>query len=182
MVSVSGARQFVTALRSEVQPTLGRQWPRHLTTDGQPCPEQLTQKPLAGLFGTLTTRPISHSHLTKRPAVARATAGKVLAGGCTRQGQSTRRGLSSPSMRGITSTTLIIMRFRVISQTDLFPEALSYQLPLPYPVGVSTRTRHRPTRLPLSVRGTEGARAYRVGYTQNQKLSVTCHKNLSSSS
>ena len=57
MVSVSGARQFVTALRSEVQPTLGRQWPRHLTTDGQPCPEQLTQKPLAGLFGTHTTRP-----------------------------------------------------------------------------------------------------------------------------
>jgi len=43
------------------------------------------------------TRPTSHSHLTKRPAVARATAGKVLAGGCARQGQS---GLSSPSMRG----------------------------------------------------------------------------------
>ena len=78
MVSVSGARQFVTALRSEVQPTLGRQWPRHLTTDGQPCPEQLTQKPLAGLFGTHTTRPISHSHLTKRPAVARATAGRFV--------------------------------------------------------------------------------------------------------
>ena len=86
------------------------QWPRHLTTDGQPCPEQLTQKPLAGLFGTHTTRPISHSHLTKRPAVARATAGKVLAGGCTRQGQSTRRGLSSPSMRGITSTTWLFDR------------------------------------------------------------------------
>ena len=111
MVSVSGARQFVTALRSEVQPTLGRQWPRHLTTDGQPCPEQLTQKPLAGLFGTHTTRPISHSHLTKRPAVARATAGKVLAGGCTRQGQSTRRGLSSPSMRGITSITWSVGRY-----------------------------------------------------------------------
>ena len=110
MFSVSGARQFVTALRSEVQPTLGSQWPRHLTTDGQPCPEQLTQKPLAGLFGTHTTRPISHSHLTKRPAVARATAGKVLAGGCTRQGQSTRRGLSSPSMRGITSTTWLFDR------------------------------------------------------------------------
>ena len=90
--------------------SLGRQWPRHLTTDGQPCPEQLTQKPLAGLFGTHTTRPISHSHLTKRPAVARATAGKVLAGGCTRQGQSTRRGLSSPSMRGITSTTWLFDR------------------------------------------------------------------------
>ena len=37
-------------------------------------------------------------------AVARATAGKVLAGGCAHQGQSTRRGLTSPSMRGITST------------------------------------------------------------------------------
>ena len=79
--------------------------------DGRPaCGEQLTQKPLAGLFGTHTTRPISHSHLTKRPAVARATAGKVLAGGCTRQGQSTRRGLSSPSMRGITSTTWLFDR------------------------------------------------------------------------
>ena len=51
------------------------QWLRPLTTDGQPCGEQLTQKPLAGLFGTRTTRPTSHSHLTKRPAVARATAG-----------------------------------------------------------------------------------------------------------
>ena len=49
--------------------------PPHNTTDGQPCGEQLTQKPLAGLFGTRTTRPTSHSHLTKRPAVARATAG-----------------------------------------------------------------------------------------------------------
>ena len=37
-------------------------------------------------------------------AVARATAGKVLAGGCAHHGQSTRRGLTSPSMRGITST------------------------------------------------------------------------------
>ena len=75
-----------------------------------PCGEQLTQKPLAGLFGTPTPRPTSHSHLTKRPAVARATAGKVLAAGCTRQGQSTRRGLSSPSMRGITSTTWSVDR------------------------------------------------------------------------
>ena len=32
-----------------------------------------------------TTRPTSHSHRTKRPAVARATAGKVLARGCARQ-------------------------------------------------------------------------------------------------
>ena len=86
------------------------QWLRPLTTDGQPCGEQLTQKPLAGPIGTPTPRPTSHSHLTKRPAVARATAGKVLAGGCTCQGQSTRRGLSSPSMRGITSTTWSVDR------------------------------------------------------------------------
>ena len=90
--------------------TLGRQWLRPLTTDGQPCGEQLTQKSLAGPLGTPTPRPIRYSHLTKRPAVARATAGKVLAGGCTRQGQSTRRGLSSPSMRGITSTTWLFDR------------------------------------------------------------------------
>jgi len=86
------------------------QWLRPLTTDRQPCGEQLTHKPLAGPLGTPTPRPTSHSHLTKRPAVARATAGKVLAGGCARQGQSTRRGLSSPSMRGITSTTWSIDR------------------------------------------------------------------------
>ena len=83
---------------------------RPLTTDGQPCGEQLTQKLLAEPLGTHTPRPTSHSHLTKRPAVARATAGKVLAGGCARQGQSTRRGLSSPSMRGITSTTWSVDR------------------------------------------------------------------------
>ena len=70
----------------------------------------VTQKPLAGPLGTHTPRPIRYSHLTKRPAVARATAGKVLAAGCARQGQSTRRGLSSPSMRGITSTTWSIDR------------------------------------------------------------------------
>jgi hypothetical protein len=39
-----------------------------------------------------------HSHLKKHTAVARATAGKVLASRCARQGQSTRRGLSSPPM------------------------------------------------------------------------------------
>jgi hypothetical protein len=72
--------------------------------------EQLTQKPLARPLGTRTPRPTSHSHLTKRPAVARATAGKVLAAGCTRQGQPTRRGLSSPSMRVITSTTWSVDR------------------------------------------------------------------------
>ena len=44
------------------------------------------------------TRPIMHSHLTEHAAVARATAGKVLASRCARQGQSTRRGISSPPM------------------------------------------------------------------------------------
>ena len=54
----------------------------------------------------------------KRPAVARATAGKVLAGGCTRQGQSTRRGLSSPSMGGITSTTWSVDRATLPSSSS----------------------------------------------------------------
>ena len=80
--------------------------------------EQLTQKPLARPLGTPTPRPTSHSHLTKRPAVAQATAGKVLAAGCTRQGQSTRRGLSSPSMRGITSTTWSVDRASWPSSTS----------------------------------------------------------------
>eukprot|EP00964_Phaeocystis_antarctica_P003295 scaffold1753_cov90-Phaeocystis_antarctica.AAC.2 len=43
-----------------------------------------------------TPRPIEHSHLTKQAAVARATAGKVLASRCARQGQRTRRGMISP--------------------------------------------------------------------------------------
>ena len=86
------------------------QWLRPLTTDGQPCGEQLTQKRLDEPLRTHTARPTSHSHLTKRPAVARATAGKVLATGCTRQGQSTRRGLSSPSTEWNTSTTWSVGR------------------------------------------------------------------------
>ena len=52
----------------------------------------------------------AHPAASTLPAVARATAGKVLAAGCARQGQSTRRGLSSPSMRGITSTTWSVDR------------------------------------------------------------------------
>ena len=44
----------------------------------------------------------------KRPAVARATAGKVLARGCARQGQSTRRRLSShPTMWNTSATWLV---------------------------------------------------------------------------
>ena len=87
-----------------------RPWLRPLTTDGQPCGEQLTQKPRAEPLRTHATRPTSHSHRMKRPAVARATAGKVLARGCARQGQSTRRRLSSPSMRWNTSTTWSVGR------------------------------------------------------------------------
>ena len=105
MVCVSGARHFATALRLEGRLRLRRAWLRPLTTDAQPCGEQLTLKPLAEPLRTHTTRPTSHSHLTKRPAVARATAGKVLATGCTRLGQNTRRGLSSTSTKWITSTT-----------------------------------------------------------------------------
>ena len=52
-----------------------------------------------GSLGRLTQRPLKHSHLKKHTAVARATAGKVLASRCARQGQSTRRGLSSPPMK-----------------------------------------------------------------------------------
>ena len=50
------------------------------------------ERPLIEHLRTPTSQPTGHSHRTKRPAVARATAGKVLAGGCTRQGHSTRRG------------------------------------------------------------------------------------------
>ena len=51
------------------------------------------------------TRPIMHSDLTEHAAVARATAGKVLASRCARWGQSTRRGISSPPMKCSTPTT-----------------------------------------------------------------------------
>ena len=80
------------------------------TTDGQPCGEQLTQKPRAEPLRTHATRPTSHSHRMKRPAVARATAGKVLARGCARQGQSTRRRLSSPPTTWNTSATWLVDR------------------------------------------------------------------------
>ena len=110
MISVSAARQFTKALKTEARPTLQRQWLRPLTTDGQLCGEQLTQKSLAEPLRTHATRPTSHSHLTKWPAVARATAGKVLAAGCTRQGQSTRRGLFSSPTKWNTSTTWSVDR------------------------------------------------------------------------
>ena len=56
------------------------------------------------------TRPIMHSHLKKHTAVARATAGKVLASRCARQGQSTRRGLSSPPMKRSTYLDHLVSR------------------------------------------------------------------------
>ena len=111
VVCVSGARPVASALRSEVRARLGAVAETPNDTDGQPCGEQLTQKPRAEPLKVPTLRPTSHSHRMKRPAVARATAGKVLAAGCTRQGQSTRRGLSSPSMRGITSITSSVGRY-----------------------------------------------------------------------
>ena len=95
-----------------------RQWLRPLTTDGQPCGGKLTQKSLAGPLGTPGPRPIRYSHLTKRPAVARATAGKVLAAGCTRQGQSTRRGLSSSPTKWNTSTTWSVDRASWLSSSS----------------------------------------------------------------
>ena len=103
------------SLESGGPAALGRQWLRPLTTDRQPCGEQLTQKPRAEPLRTHATRPTSHSHRMKRPAVARATAGKVLARGCARQGQSTRRRLSSPSMRWNTSTTWSVGRTNWLS-------------------------------------------------------------------
>ena len=76
-----------------------RQWLGPLTTDGQPCDEHLTHQLLLEPLRRPMPRPIMHSHLTEHAAVARATAGKALARGCARQGQSTRRGLSSPPMK-----------------------------------------------------------------------------------
>ena len=70
-----------------------------LKTAGQPCNEHLAPQRRLGSLGRLTQRPLKHSHLKKHTAVARATAGKVLASRCARQGQSTRRGLSSPPMK-----------------------------------------------------------------------------------
>ena len=113
-VSASGFCVSCSPVRDSLEsggaPDVSAQVLRPLTTDGQPCGEQLTHKLLDEPIRTHTPRPIRYSHLTKRPAVAQATAGKVLAGECTRQGQSTRRGLSSPSMRWITSTTWSVDR------------------------------------------------------------------------
>ena len=61
--------------------------------------EHLAPQRRLGSLGRSTQRPLKHSHLKKHKAVARATAGKVLASRCARQGQSTRRGLSSPPMK-----------------------------------------------------------------------------------
>ena len=44
-----------------------RQWQRPLTTDGQPCGEQLTQKPLAEILIIRTPRPMIHLDLTNYP-------------------------------------------------------------------------------------------------------------------
>ena len=100
------------ARKTEVRPTLAsrRQWLGPLTTDGQPCGELLTHQPLLDPLRRPTPRPTTHSHHTKQAAVARATAGKVLASRCARQGQSTRRGMISPPMKCSTSTTWYLYR------------------------------------------------------------------------
>ena len=51
-----------------------------------------------------------HPPASTLPAVARATAGKVLARGCARQGQSTRRRLSSSPTMWNTSATWLVDR------------------------------------------------------------------------
>ena len=83
---------FVSAARDTAgRPSLGVSATGARESTGPPISrlsrtgEHLTQKPLAEPTSTHTARPTSHSHLTRRPAVARATAGKVLAGGCARQ-------------------------------------------------------------------------------------------------
>ena len=77
---------FATALRSEVQPTLGAQWLRPLTTDGQPCGEQLTQKPRAETLRTHATCRVSDglervpqilSYLTRSPDDVAAAARRL---------------------------------------------------------------------------------------------------------
>ena len=72
--------------------------------------EHLTHQPLLAPLRRLKPRPIIHEHLTKHAAVARATAGKVLASRCARQGQSTRRGMISPPVKCSTSTTWYLYR------------------------------------------------------------------------
>ena len=72
--------------------------------------EHLTHQPLLKPLRRLTPRPINYHPLTphgvtEHAAVARATVGKALTRGCARQGQSTRCGLRSPSMKCSTSTT-----------------------------------------------------------------------------
>ena len=75
-----------------------------LKTAGQPCDENLAPQRRLGSLERSTQRPLKHSHLKKHTAVARATAGKVLASRCASQGQSTRRGLSCQAWYAFTTT------------------------------------------------------------------------------
>jgi len=72
--------------------------------------EHLTHQPLLVPLRRPKPRPTIHKHLTEHAAVARATAGKVLASRCARQGQSTRRGMISPPVKCSTSTTWYLYR------------------------------------------------------------------------
>ena len=98
-------RQRCDNLQNGGQTASRRQWLGPLTTDGLPYGEHLTHQLLLEPLRRPMTRPIMHSHLTEHAAVARATAGKVLASRCARWGQSTRRGISSPPMKCSTPTT-----------------------------------------------------------------------------
>ena len=78
------SRQVASTFKTEARPTSRRQWLGPLTTDGLPYGEHLKHQLLLETLRRPMTRPIMHSHLTEHAAVARATAGKVLASRCAR--------------------------------------------------------------------------------------------------
>ena len=114
-VSASGFCVSCSPVRDSLEsggaPDVGASGSAETPNDGRPAVWRAADTQTAGWTHQNTyATAFRYSHLTKRPAFAQATAGKVLAGECTRQGQSTRRGLSSPSMRWITSTTWSVDR------------------------------------------------------------------------
>ena len=100
VLKLTGADALMVGRAAQGRPWIFREIVHFLATG-----EHLAPQRRLGSLGRRTPRPLKHSHLKKHTAVARATAGKVLASRCARQGQSTRRGLSSPSTRWNTSTT-----------------------------------------------------------------------------
>jgi hypothetical protein len=81
------------AARHERVLRLGGLWPPAVGRVYSYTSQHLAPKRRLGSLGRPTSRPLKHSHLKKHTAVARATAGKVLASRCARQGQSTRRAI-----------------------------------------------------------------------------------------